>query len=64
MFNNKYEITAAVLQGRKAQTRRNSCQCKVVEVIAIAQSDKDCVDECLIEAEKIIEQEENYINRI
>lgn len=41
MFNDKYWLTAAVLSGRKTQTRRNSCRYKVCEVVAIAQSYKD-----------------------
>lgn len=45
MFNDKYEITAAVLQGRKTQTRRNSCRYKVGEVVAIAQAYKDIASE-------------------
>lgn len=49
MFNDRYNLTAAVLSGRKTQTRRNSCRYKVGEVVAIAQSYKDCVDECIRE---------------
>ena len=41
MFNDKYGLTAAVLSGRKTQTRRNSCRYNVGEVVAIAQSYKD-----------------------
>lgn len=41
IFNDKYGLNAAVLSGRKTQTRRNSCRYKVGEVVAIAQSYKD-----------------------
>lgn len=41
MFNDRNGLTAAVLSGRKTQTRRNSCRYKVGEVVAIAQSYKD-----------------------
>lgn len=41
MFNDRYGLTAAVLSGRKTQTRSNSCRYKVGEVVAIAQSYKD-----------------------
>ena len=41
MFNDRHGLTAAVLSGRKTQTRRNSCRYKVGEVVAIAQSYKD-----------------------
>lgn len=41
MFNDKYGLTAAVLSGKKIQTRRNSCRYNVGEVVAIAQSYKD-----------------------
>lgn len=41
MFNDRHQLTKAVLSGRKTQTRRNSCRYKVGEVVAIAQSYKD-----------------------
>ncbi len=41
MFSDRYGLTAAVLSGRKTQTRRNSCRYKVGDVVAIAQSYKD-----------------------
>lgn len=41
MFNDRYGLTAAVMSGRKTQTRRNSCRYKAGEVVAIAQSYKD-----------------------
>lgn len=41
MFNDRHGLTAAVLSGRKTQTRRNSCRYKVGEMVAIAQSYKD-----------------------
>lgn len=70
MFNDRYGLTAAVLQGRKTQTRRNSCRYKVGEVVAIAQSYKDCVDECIketglsVKIKPNLEKEAGYKNKM
>lgn len=70
MFNDRHGLTAAVLSGRKTQTRRNSCRYKVGEVVAIAQSYKDCVDECIketglsVKIKPNLEKEAGYKNKM
>lgn len=70
MFNDRHGLTAAVLSGRKAQTRRNSCRYKVGEVVAIAQAYKDCVDECIketglsVKIKPNLEKEAGYKNKM
>ncbi len=89
MFNDRYGLTQAVLDGRKTQTRRivsqsiidkyslmedftiiDDARYNVGEVVAVAQSYKDCTEECIrktgleVTVKPHLEKEPGYKNKM